>query len=270
MSSVESFSAASVWQFYQSNLLPSLLFAFIMGAALGSFANVVIYRLPRGKSLLKPASHCPHCGVPIPPKYNIPLFSFLWLKGQTACCDKPISSRYLIIEYLSAVAVAALLLLEGWSLNFLFESLWMILLLIIAAIDVEHQRIPNILVLSGLILSIIWVIATPGVSWSAHAWGAVVGFGLGAIVMISGRLFAGGWSGFGDLKLLIVLGFAFGSGKITLAFIVAFAAAAIFGLIRFRVFSGRKIPLGPFLLLGIWTSICCADAVLAWYWTLLR
>lgn len=246
-----------------------LLFSFVLGSALGSFANVVIWRLPRGESVIKPASHCPHCATPIPPKYNVPIISFLALRGRTACCSQPIAPRYFVVELLSALILSVLYLLEGWSLAFLFHSAWMLLLIMLSVIDLEHYRLPNVLVAAGAVVSLIWMLLEAEQSWAQAGWGLLLGLGVGAATMVAGRIMKGRWSGVGDVKLATVLGFTFGPGRFLLLYLIGSLAALVFAAVRRTSHRSDRIPMGPFFALGAWVVILCGAEIVQWYMGLL-
>lgn len=240
-------------------------FSALIGAALGSFANVVIWRLPRGQSLIKPASHCPHCQVPILVRHNIPILSYFILKGRSACCDQPISPRYPIVELLGALILGTLYLLEGWTLTFVFQSLWMILLLILAAIDLEHFRLPNVLVGCGALLSLLWMLVTPEQAWTQAGFGLLLGLGFALAAIALGKVLKGQWSGLGDLKLAAVLGFTFGPGRFIILYLTASMAALVYAAARRKKPEGGRIPMGPFFALGAWVTIWCGEVIVRWY-----
>ncbi len=242
-----------------------LVFSAIIGASLGSFSNVVIFRLPRGQSLLKPASHCPLCNIPIPIIHNVPLLSYLILHGRSRCCNRPISSRYPVVELLGALILATLYLLDGWRLDFVFHGAWMLLLLILAAIDLEHLRLPNVLVATGAVFSLLWMLVIPEQSWLQAALGLLTGFALAGLAMLVGRIFKGEWRGMGDLKLALVLGFPFGPGRFFLLYLVASKAAIIFYVVRRGKLKDHRVPMGPFFAFGAWVTIWGGAEVVRWY-----
>ncbi|RJP77270.1 MAG: prepilin peptidase [Candidatus Zixiibacteriota bacterium] len=243
----------------------ALLLTVILGASLGSFANVVIWRLPRGQSLVKPASRCPACSRPIPPWHNIPILSFMLLRGQAACCGAPISARYPIIELISALILGTLYWAEGWSWVFLFTGAWMILLLILAVIDLEFYRLPNPLVAAGAVISLLWMIVAPQQGWLSAAAGFGTGLGFAGLMMLVGKAKTGRLAGFGDLKLAAVLGFTFGPGRFVLLMLTAALSALVWGLIQRRRGSERRIPMGPFFALGAWVVIWLGETMVRWY-----
>lgn len=256
---------AEAWDLLRWGSALGLVFSVLIGASLGSFANVVIWRLPRGQSLVKPSSHCPHCGDPIPIWRNIPILSYFFQQGLATCCGKLISARYPIVEVLCAMVLGSLYILEGWTVTFAFTAAWMLLLVILAGIDLEHYRLPNVLLGSGLLISLIWMIVAPQQSWIQAILGLLVGSGFAGVTMLVGKLLRGQWSGLGDLKLAAVLGFTFGPGEFVIIFLLAAVTAALFGLVRARKEGERRVPMGPFFAIGTWVAILAGEEVVRWY-----
>ncbi|MCL5966597.1 MAG: prepilin peptidase [Deltaproteobacteria bacterium] len=224
--------------------------AFLVGACVGSFLNVVIHRLPREESIVRPGSRCPSCGRPIRPWENIPVASFLVLRGRCAGCGNPISWRYPAVETLTALGYAAFALLDGPGLPLLRDLLFFSLLVPIVFIDIDHRIIPDELSLggaaAGLLLSFL-----PGGDWKGSVAGGLVGGGVlygtaAAYRRIAGREGMGG----GDIKLIAMIG-AFLGWKGALFSIFAGSLLGVAG----GLFAMRKghdglktaIPFGPFL-----------------------
>jgi len=128
---------------------------FVIGAALGSFLNVVIYRLPRGESLVRPRSRCPHCGAAIAPRDNIPILSYILLRGRCRACRKPINPRYPLVEATSAVLLTALWLREGPTIHFVAAALFVLMLVPIFFVDLEHRIVPNAISYPGTLLGLL-------------------------------------------------------------------------------------------------------------------
>jgi leader peptidase (prepilin peptidase)/N-methyltransferase len=253
------------WAVFKQAAPLGFSFSFILGAVLGSFANVVIWRLPRGESLLKPGSRCPHCGKPIPLWRNVPILSFYFLKGRAACCGYAIALRYPLIELLCGLIFATLYLNIGWTPDFPFLGAWMILLVILGLIDLDHYRLPNPLVILGVFLSVLWMILAPPHTWMQAGLGFALGLFLAVVMMLAGKIAAGRWSGFGDFKLTLVLGFTFGPGQFLILFLSATIAAMLYGLYRRKKTSEKRIPMGPFFALGAWVTIWVGQALMDWY-----
>ena len=200
----------------------ALVLAGLFGLLFGSFANVVIYRLPRGENLAFPASHCPACGAPIAPYHNLPLLGFLWLRGKARCCKAPIPWRYPTVELLGglwSIAVMRAIVLdlppetELWRAGLVFAVYLALGLLLLCAIfiDLDHMLLPDALTLGGAALGFV---SAPlrGLGWLDSGIGAALGFGLVWLLFVEGyRLLRGvPGMGLGDAKLLALSGAWFG------------------------------------------------------------
>jgi leader peptidase (prepilin peptidase) / N-methyltransferase len=220
-----------------------------LGLLIGSFLNVVAYRLPRGESLLWPASHCPGCEQPIKPYDNVPVLSWLLLRGKCRNCGIHISPRYPAIEFLTALAFGAIVVLNGVDKNLVWELPFAAMLIAVAGIDLEHRIIPNKVMLPSAVFAIATAIALRpndllelGIAGAA----AFVAFLLAALAYPAGM-------GMGDVKLAGVMGLFLGTAVIPALFI-AFLAGTLVGVavIAKHGADGRKkgVPFGPFLAFG--------------------
>jgi leader peptidase (prepilin peptidase)/N-methyltransferase len=220
-----------------------------LGLLIGSFLNVVAYRLPRGESLLWPASHCPGCEQPIKPYDNVPVLSWLLLRGKCRNCGIHISPRYPAIELLTAVAFGAIVLLNGVDTDLVWELPFAAMLIAVAGIDLEHRIIPNKVMLPSAVFALATAIALRPddlYELSAAGAGAFAAFLLAALAYPAGM-------GMGDVKLAGVMGFFLGIAVIPALFI-AFLTGTVVGVavIAKHGASGRKkgVPFGPFLAFG--------------------
>ena len=220
-----------------------------LGLLIGSFLNVVAYRLPRGESLLWPASHCPGCEQPIKPYDNVPVLSWLLLRGKCRNCETRISPRYPAIELLTAVAFGAIVLLNGVDRQLIWELPFAAMLIAVAGIDLEHRIIPNKVMLPSAIFAAATAIALrPAdlVELGTAGAGAFLFFLLAALAYPAGM-------GMGDVKLAGVMGLFLGTAVIPALFI-AFLSGTVVGVavMARHGASGRKkgVPFGPFLALG--------------------
>ena len=220
-----------------------------LGLLIGSFLNVVAYRLPRGESLLWPASHCPGCEQPIKPYDNVPVLSWLLLRGKCRNCDTRISPRYPAIEALTALAFGAIVLTGGVDGDLIWELPFAAMLIAVAGIDLEHRIIPNKVMLPSAVFAVAAAIALRPddlVELGIAGVGAFLVFLLAALAYPSGM-------GMGDVKLAGVMGLFLGAAVIPALF-VAFLSGTIVGIavIAKHGASGRKqgVPFGPFLALG--------------------
>ncbi|MGH2607586.1 MAG: prepilin peptidase [Tepidiformaceae bacterium] len=240
--------------------------ALTLGAVIGSFLNVVILRLPRGQSLVRPASHCGSCGKPIRWFDNLPVLSFLWLRGRCRHCEARISWRYPVIEATTALLFAVTYCRLGWGLELAGAWLLLAVLIVIAVIDLEHQIIPDAISLPAVAAGLALSFVTPSRSWSDALLGIVVGGSIPFAVIVLSR---GGMGG-GDIRLGAVIG-AFLGWK--LAALTFFLAVVLGGIVATTLLvagrRGRKdrIPFGPFLAWSAVMSLFWGNAALRWYWS---
>jgi leader peptidase (prepilin peptidase)/N-methyltransferase len=238
----------------------------VLGALIGSFLNVVSYRLPRGESLVRPASRCPRCLHPVRPWHNVPVVGWLLLRGRCHDCAAPIPARYPLVEAATAALYAAVMLRFG-----LHADVWLPLALVtflvpVALIDLEHRIIPNRLsAAAGVTALAIAALVDPGSLPERLIAAAAAG---GAFLAIA--LAAPGGMGMGDVKLVGVLGLYLGTGVVPAVF-VALVAGCLAGagvMARRGVARGRRtaIPFGPFLALGGLVAVFAADPIIDLYW----
>ena len=235
------------------------------GFLAGSFFNVVIARLPRHESLLRPRSRCPHCGHPVRPYDNVPVVSWLILRGRCRDCGEPISARYPLVELLTAALFAAVVIDTGAN-----EHVWLGLALVavlvpVAFIDLDHRIIPNAIVLPGAVAAIAIVAATEPSKLAEHliAGAAAAGFLLVAVLAYPRGM------GMGDVKLAGVLGLYLGR-SVGPAMLVALLSGTVVGVViiaRKGAAEGRKtaVPFGPFLALGGLVGLFFGPDIVDWY-----
>jgi leader peptidase (prepilin peptidase)/N-methyltransferase len=242
-----------------------IAFVAVLGAALGSFLNVVIYRLPRKQSLVAPGSRCPHCGAPIAPWDNIPVVSFLLLRGRCRACREPISVRYPLVELLAAAGVTAAWVTSDNLLGAAAGILFVLLLLAIFFVDLEHQIVPNALSYPGLLLGLL--LAIPQGRFVDALFAAA---GAGALFLLIAIISGGGMGG-GDIKLAAMMGAFLGWPRIAVALLFAFVLGAGVGvlLIALRRRSRKDpIPFGPALAVGGVIALFWGRAIMLWYLSL--
>jgi leader peptidase (prepilin peptidase) / N-methyltransferase len=244
----------------------------VYGLVIGSFLNVVIWRMPRHESLVTPGSHCPGCDTPIAPRDNIPVLSWLLLRGKCRHCGEPISIRYPFIELLTAVLFAAVgaVYHDSWALPaFLLLTA---ALIAISAIDLEHFIIPNRIVYPVGFAS---VILLAGAAALEHSW---TPFGRALLGSISAFLFffalhvvAPGGMGFGDVRLSAVLGLFLGwlgGMQVFGGLFLGFLLGAVIGILLIA-FGGRgrkqHIPFGPYLAAGTMIFVLFGDPITHWW-----
>src|SRR5512143_547060 len=224
--------------------------AFLVGACIGSFLNVVICRLPRGESIVSPRSRCPGCGRQIGMWENIPIVSFIVLGGKCSGCGGAISWRYPAVELLTAAGFAAIFLLDGPGFTLLRDLLFFSLLIPIAFIDIDRRIIPDELSLGGLAAGILLSVL-PGGDWKGSVTGALLGGGiLYATAYLYEKIRRAEGMGGGDIKLLAMIGAFIGwRGTVATIFFGALLGS-VGGILSMRKGGqGLKtaIPFGPYL-----------------------
>lgn len=240
----------------------------VAGAAVGSFLNVCIYRLPRGMSIVSPPSHCGACGRRIAWFENIPLVGYIALRGRCRTCGAPISVRYLIVEALTALLFAAAWWYYGPGVLLVSRLIFGCALIVLFAIDLEHQLLPNVITLPGIVVGCGFSFVTePG--WVASILGILFGGGLlYGIADVYFRLRHEEGLGMGDVKMLAMIG-AFLGWKLTFVTVMmaSFAGSLVGGLVILLGRGGMKtaLPFGTFLALGAALAAAVGPAVLEWY-----
>lgn len=228
------------------------IFVTLAGACLGSFLNVVIYRLPQSLSIIRPSSFCPACRKPIAALENVPVISYLLLRGRCSGCKAPISVLYPLVEIITAACALGLWLRFGLSLGFFLYLIFSGILIVCSVIDLVHLLIPEILVLPGVALGIALHI-TEGTVLSSLA-GIVLGGGLICLVrIIGGLVYHREVMGFGDVELAGMIGAFLGLKYTFIAILLAALLGALIAgiyLVGTRKERQTPIPFGPFLSLG--------------------
>ncbi len=250
---------------------------FIFGAVIGSFLNVVILRLPEDKSL-GGRSHCPNCGHNLKPWELIPLVSFLILRGRCSSCGKKISPRYFVIE-----AVTGLLFLTGWLVlpphdvkSLLIFIEWLIVAsagVVVFVVDLEHYLILDNVIFSGLaavlILSIVLGLVGDNPKWLLTPF---LGLGGALPFFLVWWLSGGRWMGFGDVKLMLLLGAAVGLRLVPLVLLLAIFSGglvSVFLLLFTKLTLKSRVPFGTFLTVCALVTFLWGDRILGWYLGLL-
>lgn len=245
---------------------------FIFGAAIGSFLNVCIYRMPRNESVIAPGSRCTSCKKPIPWYDNMPFLSYIFLKGKCRFCKSPISFRYFIVELVSASSILILFAYFGFNYRFWIYSLVTLSLTVITFIDLEHQVIPDVITISGIILGVIVSIFMPLLQ-DSFTWklslvnsllGVLVGGGLIYLTGVLGKLaFKKESMGGGDVKLMAMLGAFLGWKLAILIFFLAPFFGAPIGLYVKFVKKQDIIPYGPFISLAAFVAMLWGNKILS-------
>jgi leader peptidase (prepilin peptidase)/N-methyltransferase len=250
----------------------ALLTAAALGALIGSFLNVCIYRLPLGKSIVWPASACPHCSRELLWYENIPVASFVALRGRCRTCGGPISVRYPLIEALTAVIFALAWWYYGPGLLLVSRLVFGCALLVLFAIDLEHHLLPNAITLPGIIVGFAFSVFTePG--WLASLIGILVGGGILFLVAEAYyRVRREEGLGMGDVKMLAMVGAFVGWQLTLLTLMLASFSGTIIGLALIITKRGSMkyaLPFGTFIALGAAAAATVGPAVLRWYLGLL-
>lgn len=236
--------------------------AFIVGAIFGSFANVLIYRLPRRESVVVPGSRCPSCGAPIRPWDNVPIVSYLVLRGRCRACGARISPRYPIVELATASLMTGIVWRFGVSLAALRYGVLAFALLVIFFTDLEHQIIPNAVTYPGVLVGIA-LSAASGQAVTAVVAAAAAGL----VFLILGIVSRGGMGG-GDTKLAAMIGAFLGSPDVIVALFLAIAIGGLAGLLLLALrLRSRKdqIPFGPAMAAGAMIAVFGSNAIVRWY-----
>ncbi len=242
---------------------------FAVGAAVGSFLNVCIVRLPRKLSLVKPGSHCPHCQSPIRFYDNIPLLSYLVLRGKCRNCKARISARYFLVEGLSGLMALALFKTFGLSPEFLVYFIFFSALLVIIFIDLDTWTIPDVITLPGVVAGVAASFLLPHLNLWQSLLGLLTGGGVLFLVAMGYQLLRKreGMGG-GDIKLLAMIGAFLGLPGVIYTLLASSLAGSLAGvLMMFKDKSGgaTRIPFGPFLALAAMSYVFWGPALIGWY-----
>jgi leader peptidase (prepilin peptidase)/N-methyltransferase len=239
--------------------------AFIGGLAVGSFVTVVAHRVPRGESVVAPRSRCPGCGAPITAYDNVPVASWLVLRGRSRCCGEPISRRYPLTELCLGVLYAVVVaVLWGDATEVALGLVFVTALLAVTLTDLERRIIPNkILLVAAILAVVITAIGDPG----SLPQRVIAALGAGGLLLLVVLAYPRGM-GLGDVKLAAVMGLFLGR-NVAPAILVALLAGSVVGLTMiFRQGAAARkqaIPFGPFLALGGVVGLLAGDQLVDWY-----
>lgn len=226
--------------------------AALFGALVGSFLNVVILRLPNeNESIVFPASHCPKCKTPLHWYENIPILSYLFLRGKCSHCKVSISFQYPLVELAMALLSAALMYRYGLSVEFAGLFVFIAALLVIIVIDIHHQIIPDVISLPGIVLGFVFSFLSSSLTWQSSLIGIVLGGGvLYSIALLYFLIRKIDGMGGGDIKLLAMIGAWLGWQSLPFVIFASSFSGTIVGLIAmgYQKKGGHtRIPFGPFL-----------------------
>ncbi|MBD2343900.1 prepilin peptidase [Anabaena subtropica] len=254
------------------------VFVFALGASIGSFINVVVYRLPAGLSVLWPPSRCPHCLNQLKAYDNVPVLGWVWLKGRCRYCKSKISLRYPVVE--ATTGMIFLLVFLIFNISTLTLGYWAFCswLLALSLIDLDTMTLPNPLTKSGLVLGLIFQIITgysSDASWAGLARhlmmgivGAVLGLWLFEAIALLGIFLQKEAMGAGDAKLAAMMGAWLGWKYLLLAGFIACTLGALVGIGAILLSQrkwGQKIPFGPFLASGAFITLFGGKPILTAY-----
>jgi leader peptidase (prepilin peptidase)/N-methyltransferase len=245
------------------------LIAFVwIGLSVGSFMNVVIHRLPRKTSVVRPSSRCPGCGYELRWYDNIPVVSWVLLRGRCRKCASPISIRYPIVEVLTLLVFLLHLWVFGWTLLMGVRLLFACTLVALFAIDLEHHLLPDKITLPGIVVGLIFsLILPPGIVEALL--GALLGYGIlwgiaEAYYRYSGQEGMGG----GDLKMLAMVGAFLGWKLVLVTLVLSSVTGSVIGLLVIGLRRGDMkyaLPYGTFLAAAALLASLVGDRIVAWY-----
>lgn len=245
------------------------VFAALFGLVWGSFLNVVIHRLPSRESIVTPRSRCPSCKSPVAAYDNIPVASYLWLLGRCRHCGNRISLRYPAIELAIGAASLASFLRHGLSLEFAVELAFVAAMVALIFIDYDHQILPDVITLSGLVAGL--VLAWPRETMSVVDALKGVALGGGSLFLVSEvyfRLKKVEGMGFGDVKMMAMIGAFVGWKGVLLTLFLGSLVGSIVGVAVIAMSGGdmkTKLPFGTFLGMGAIATIYAGGPVISWY-----
>ncbi len=245
------------------------LSVFILGTIFGSFLTVCVHRVPKGQSVVAPRSACPHCGRQIYWYDNVPIFSFLWLRGRCRACHTRIPLRYPIIELANGVGY----LLVVWRFGFTWPTIvyagLVSVFLVVSWIDWDHKIIPDAITLPGIVVGFLCATLLLPTGWINSLVGILVGGGLLLVLAwVSPFLFGKEGMGGGDIKFLAMVGAFLGWQQALLTLMVGSVVGAVVGiaLLATKVLQrGQYIPFGPYLALGGLIAILWGPELWHWY-----
>jgi leader peptidase (prepilin peptidase)/N-methyltransferase len=246
-------------------MAPALLMVFVWGLAFGSFLTVVAHRVPRGESVVAPRSRCPGCGTGIAAYDNIPVFSWLHLRGRSRCCDSRISARYPLTEIaLALLYVLTVAVLWGDPTEIALGLVFVSALVTVTVTDLERRIIPNKVLLAAAALAVAIVAVGDPASLPERLAAAV---GAGGLLFAAALAYPRGM-GLGDVKLAAMMGLFLGRNVAPALLVALLAGSAVgLGIIARHGAAARKqaIPFGPFLALGGMVGLLAGDQLVDWY-----
>jgi leader peptidase (prepilin peptidase) / N-methyltransferase len=242
----------------------------LLGLAVGSFLNVVIHRVPRSESLLRPGSHCPHCGTGVRNRHNVPVLGWLLLRGRCADCGAPISARYPLVEAGTAALFVAVAARFGWSWELPAYLYLAAVAVALTFIDLDTFRLPDAIVLpsygvAAALLVPAGLLTGQGAAILRGLLAAAAVWSLYLAIRVFGPM---GW---GDIKLAPLLGFYLGWLGWSAVAVGVFAGFLLGGVVGAALMAIRlatmksRVPFGPFMLAGAFVAVFAGGPIAAWY-----
>ena len=250
--------------------LPGLV-VLLFGACIGSFLNVCIYRIPENKSIVFPGSFCPNCNKSIPFYCNVPILSYIFLRGRCKFCKQPISIRYPLIEVLTGLFAISLFHKFGLTPAMIYWFVFISILITISFIDIDHQIIPDIISLPGILIFASSFYFLPEMTIKDTLLGVLAGGGsLYAIAFFYYLLRKQEGMGGGDIKLLAMIGAATGIKGVAFTIFAGSLFGTLFGILimlytKMADTKNLRIPFGPFLSVGAILYIFYGKQLIQWY-----
>ena len=248
--------------------LPPLVIAGLFGACIGSFLNVVIYRVPLGQSIVSPPSRCPKCGNRLPWHDNLPIVGWLLLGGRCRQCKNPISIQYPLVELITALLFVLVVWLTPPGPLMVSRLLFVCILIALFGIDLEHQILPNAITLPGIVAGVLLsFIAPPG--WRDALLGVLLGAGI--LYAVAGAYYL--WRrqeglGMGDVKMLAMIGAFLGWKAVLVTMALSSFSGAAIGLTMIAAQRGGMklaLPFGTFLAIGALVAMFVGEPLVTWY-----
>ena len=242
---------------------------FMLGIIFGSFLTVCIHRIPQGKSVVAPRSACPACGNRIAWYDNVPIWSFLWLQGRCRVCQQAIPIRYPVIEMVNGLGYLLVYWRFGWAWSTIIYAGLFSVFLVVTWIDWDHQIIPDVITLPGIIIGLGCAGVFLPTGWANSVIGILVGGGVLLILAwVSPYVFGKEGMGGGDIKFLAMVGAFLGWKAVLLALMIASVVGACIGiaLLWAKVMErGQYIPFGPYLAMGSLVAMLWGQEIWNWY-----
>ncbi|MFI3201847.1 MAG: prepilin peptidase [Eubacteriales bacterium] len=240
------------------------LYIFVIGCLIGSFLNVIVYRLPIGREFVKTRSACPQCGTQIKAYDLIPVLSYIILGGKCRHCKKSVALRYPLVELFMGILCVGTVWIKGFAMLSLCLCIYAALLVVIGLIDWDTMLILDKLVICVLVMSIPFFMIPSSIQW----WERIIGFFVISVPLLLCTLCINGAFGGGDIKLMAVSGLILGIQNSIVAFLIAILTGggyAMYLLFIRRVGKKQHMPFGPFLCVGCYVAALWGEELIRWY-----